>query len=59
MWIEQRSVHGKVRYCFIERYKSSLTGHYRRVSVTYGKKTPQVVKAATSPCGLRNTSTGI
>ena len=47
MWIEQRSVHGKVRYCFIERYKSSLTGHYRRVSVTYGKKTPQVVKAAT------------
>lgn len=47
MWIEQRSIHGKVRYCFIERYKSSLTGHYRRVSVTYGKKTPQVVKAAT------------
>lgn len=47
MWIEQRSVHGKVRYCFIERYKSSLTGRYRRVSVTYGKKTPQVVKAAT------------
>ena len=47
MWIEKRSVHGKVRYCFIERYKSSLTGRYRRVSVTYGKKTPQVVKAAT------------
>ena len=47
MWIEKRSVQGKTRYCFIERYKSSLTGHYRRVSVTYGKKTPQVVKAAT------------
>ena len=47
MWIEKRSVQGKTRYCFIERYKSSLTGRYRRVSVTYGKKTPQVVKAAT------------
>ena len=47
MWIEKRFVQGKTRYCFIERYKSSLTGHYRRVSVTYGKKTPQVVKAAT------------
>lgn len=47
MWIEKRSVDGKARYCFIERYKSSLTGHYRRVSVTYGKKTPQVVKTAT------------
>ena len=47
MWIEKRSVQGKTRYCFIERYKLSLTGHYRRVSVTYGKKTPQVVKAAT------------
>ena len=47
MWIEKRSVHGKTRYCFIERYKSSLTGRYRRVSVTYGKKTPQVVKTAT------------
>ena len=47
MWIEKRSVQGKTRYCFIERYKSSLTGRYRRVSVTYGKKTPQVVKTAT------------
>lgn len=47
MWIEKRLVQGKTRYCFIERYKSSLTGRYKRVSVTYGKKTPQVVKAAT------------
>lgn len=47
MWIEERSVKGKTRYCFIERYKSTLTGRYKRVSVTYGKKTPQVVKTAT------------
>lgn len=47
MWIEKRMVHGKPRYCFIERYKSSLTGCYKRVSVTYGKKTRQVQKEAT------------
>lgn len=51
MWIENREVrvNGKLekRYCFVERYKSTLTGKYRKVSVTYGKKTPQVVKAAT------------
>ena len=51
MWIENREVlvNGKLenRYCFVERYKSTLTGKYRKVSVTYGKKTPQVEKAAT------------
>lgn len=44
MWIEKTPTG---RYKYIERYKSTLTGDYRRVSVTYGKKTPQVVKAAT------------
>ena len=44
MWIEQTK-DGK--YKFVERYKSSLTGRYRRVSVTYGKKIPQVRKEAT------------
>lgn len=47
MWIEKVTSGNNVRYKYIERYKSSLTGRYRRVSVTYGKKTPQVVKAAT------------
>lgn len=43
MWIE--TVGNK--YKFVERYKSTLTGRYKRVSVTYGKKTNQVKKAAT------------
>ena len=44
MWIEKTK---QGNYKFVERYKSSLTGRYRRVSVTYGKKSPQVKKTAT------------
>ncbi|PWT69807.1 site-specific integrase, partial [Limosilactobacillus reuteri] len=47
MWIEKVTTGNKVRYKYTERYKSTLTGRYKRVSVTYGKKTPQVVKTAT------------
>lgn len=47
MWIEKVTTGGKVRYKYNERYKSSLTGRYKRVSVTYGKRNSQVVKAAT------------
>lgn len=47
MWVEKITTGQKIRYKYIERYKSILTGRYKRVSVTYGKKTPQVVKTAT------------
>ena len=44
MWVETTSTG---HYKFIKRYKSSLTGRYKRVTVTYGKDTPQVRNAAT------------
>jgi len=34
-------------YCFVERYKSTLTRKYRKVSVTYVKKMSQIIKVAT------------
>ena len=47
MWIEKREVKGSPRYVYIERYKSPLTGKYKKVSVTYGKHNRMVVKRAT------------
>lgn len=46
MWIEKRTVNGKSRYKFIERYRSELTGKYRKVSVTYSKNNASVRKEA-------------
>lgn len=47
MWVEKRIVNGKSRYKFIERYRSELTGKYRKVSVTYSKNNASVRKEAT------------
>ncbi|WP_242363524.1 tyrosine-type recombinase/integrase [Limosilactobacillus antri] len=47
MWVETYTVKGKARYRFVERYKSSLSGRYKRVSISYGKDTAQVRKMAT------------
>lgn len=47
MWVEKRNVNGKTHYKFIERYRSELTGKYRKVSVTYSKNNASVRKEAT------------
>lgn len=47
MWVEKRKVNGSPRYVYIERYKSPLTGKYKKVSVTYGKHNRMIVKRAT------------
>lgn len=53
MWVEKTS---KGHYKFVERYKSSLTGRYKRVTVTYGKNTAQVRKTATRELGEKITN---